>query len=46
MGFMDYVQDAKKVVERILSLTREKAFFSFPDSSGLTFPPKTGPVES
>ncbi len=35
MGFMDYVQDAKKVVERILSLTREKAFFSFPDSSGL-----------
>ena len=34
-GFMDYVRDARPVVERVLSLTRFKAFFSFPVAGGL-----------
>jgi SAM-dependent methyltransferase len=34
MGFMDYVRDARPVVERVLSLTRSKAFFSFPAEGG------------
>lgn len=35
MGFMDYMADAEKVVEKILSLTRSKAFFSFPVAGGV-----------
>ena len=35
MGFMDYVRDARPVVERVLSLTRSRAFFSFPVAGGL-----------
>ena len=35
MGFMDYVRDARKVAERVLSLTRSQAFFSFPADGGL-----------
>jgi 2-polyprenyl-3-methyl-5-hydroxy-6-metoxy-1,4-benzoquinol methylase len=35
MGFMDYVEDAGAAVRRILSLTRGKAFFSFPVAGGL-----------
>ena len=35
MGFMDYMPDPKKVVEKAISLTRAKAFFSFPASGGL-----------
>ncbi len=33
-GFMDYVPDAKAAVEKILSLTQSKAFFSFPKDDG------------
>jgi 2-polyprenyl-3-methyl-5-hydroxy-6-metoxy-1,4-benzoquinol methylase len=35
MGFMDYMPDPEKVVEKVLSLTRRKAFFSFPVSGGI-----------
>jgi 2-polyprenyl-3-methyl-5-hydroxy-6-metoxy-1,4-benzoquinol methylase len=34
MGFMDYVRDARPMVERVLSLTRSQAFFSFPAAGG------------
>ena len=34
MGFMDYVEDAKAAVRRILELTAGKAFFSFPKGGG------------
>lgn len=34
MGFMDYVQDAKAAVRRMLELTAGKAFFSFPKEGG------------
>ena len=35
MGFMDYMPDAEKVVAKVLSLTRHKAFFSFPVAGGI-----------
>jgi 2-polyprenyl-3-methyl-5-hydroxy-6-metoxy-1,4-benzoquinol methylase len=35
MGFMDYMPDAQKVMEKVLSLTRSKAFLSFPAAGGL-----------
>jgi 2-polyprenyl-3-methyl-5-hydroxy-6-metoxy-1,4-benzoquinol methylase len=35
MGFMDYMPDPKKTVEKVLSLTKSKAFFSFPAEGGL-----------
>lgn len=35
MGFMDYMKDAKAVVDKALSLARESCFFSFPASGGL-----------
>ena len=35
MGFMDYMKDARAVVDRVLSLTRGKAFFSFPADGGV-----------
>lgn len=35
MGFMDYMSDPKRVIEKAISLTRSKAFFSFPASGGL-----------
>ena len=35
MGFMDYMPDPEKVVGKVLSLTRNKAFFSFPVAGGL-----------
>jgi SAM-dependent methyltransferase len=35
MGFMDYMPDAEKVVDKVLSLTRHKAFFSFPAAGGI-----------
>jgi 2-polyprenyl-3-methyl-5-hydroxy-6-metoxy-1,4-benzoquinol methylase len=35
MGFMDYMPDAEKVVAKVLSLTRNKAFFSFPVAGGV-----------
>lgn len=35
MGFMDYMADAKKTVEKVLSVTKGKAFFSFPADGGV-----------
>jgi SAM-dependent methyltransferase len=35
MGFMDYASEPWRVVERVLSLTRAKAFFSFPADGGI-----------
>jgi SAM-dependent methyltransferase len=35
MGFMDYMPDPQKVVAKVLSLTRHKAFFSFPVAGGI-----------
>jgi len=35
MGFMDYMPEPVKVIEKALSLTRSKAFFSFPADGGL-----------
>ena len=34
MGFMDYMQDPEAVVEKTLSLTTRRAFFSFPMEGG------------
>jgi SAM-dependent methyltransferase len=35
MGFMDYVQDARTAVDRVLAVTRRRAFFSFPADGGV-----------
>jgi SAM-dependent methyltransferase len=35
MGFMDYTPDPKAVIKRALSLTTDKAFFSFPAAEGI-----------
>jgi 2-polyprenyl-3-methyl-5-hydroxy-6-metoxy-1,4-benzoquinol methylase len=35
MGFMDYMPDPAKVVAKVLSLIKDKAFFSFPVAGGL-----------
>ncbi len=35
MGFMDYIEDPGRCIEKVLSITKRKAFFSFPASSGL-----------
>jgi 2-polyprenyl-3-methyl-5-hydroxy-6-metoxy-1,4-benzoquinol methylase len=35
MGFMDYMGDPRKVIRKVLSLTRSKAFFSFPAAGGI-----------
>jgi 2-polyprenyl-3-methyl-5-hydroxy-6-metoxy-1,4-benzoquinol methylase len=35
MGFMDYAAEPKDVVDRVFSLTRSRAFFSFPAAGGL-----------
>jgi SAM-dependent methyltransferase len=35
MGFMDYMKDPRAVIERAVSVTRRKAFFSFPADGGL-----------
>lgn len=34
MGFMDYIADPRDVVEKVRSMTRCKAFFSFPAAGG------------
>jgi 2-polyprenyl-3-methyl-5-hydroxy-6-metoxy-1,4-benzoquinol methylase len=34
MGFMDYVESPRPVIEKALSLTNDKAFFSFPAAKG------------
>jgi len=35
MGFMDYIRDARALVEKALGVTRSRAFFSFPLDGGL-----------
>ena len=35
MGFMDYIKEPKRIVERVLSITKSKAFFSFPADGGI-----------
>jgi 2-polyprenyl-3-methyl-5-hydroxy-6-metoxy-1,4-benzoquinol methylase len=35
MGFMDYVREPEALIRRVLSLTRRKAFFSFPAAGGI-----------
>ncbi len=35
MGFMDYMSEPRKVIEKALSLCRSKVFFSFPADGGL-----------
>jgi SAM-dependent methyltransferase len=35
MGFMDYVADPERVVSKALSVTRSRAFFSFPKDGGV-----------
>jgi 2-polyprenyl-3-methyl-5-hydroxy-6-metoxy-1,4-benzoquinol methylase len=34
MGFMDYVRDPRPVIDRVLSIIRRRAFFSFPKAGG------------
>ena len=34
-GFMDYMPNPEQVIEKVLSLTTQKAFFSFPVAGGL-----------
>jgi ubiquinone/menaquinone biosynthesis C-methylase UbiE len=34
MGFMDYVDDPEALIEKVLSITSKKAFFSFPLDGG------------
>jgi 2-polyprenyl-3-methyl-5-hydroxy-6-metoxy-1,4-benzoquinol methylase len=35
MGFMDYIEHPEKVISRVLEITRERAFFSFPMDGGV-----------
>ena len=35
MGFMDYMEDPQKIVDKVMSLTSRRAVFSFPVSTGL-----------
>ncbi len=35
MGFMDYMPDPRKTIEKVLALTKLKAFFSFPADGGI-----------
>src|SRR5271169_3612495 len=35
MGFMDYMSDPMAVIRKVLSLTRRRAFFSFPAAGGI-----------
>ena len=34
MGFMDYVSDPRRVIDRVLAIVRRRAFFSFPKDGG------------
>ena len=34
MGFMDYMSEPRKIIEKVLSLTASKAFLSFPAAGG------------
>jgi 2-polyprenyl-3-methyl-5-hydroxy-6-metoxy-1,4-benzoquinol methylase len=35
MGFMDYMADPRQTIEKVLSVTKSKAFFSFPAEGGI-----------
>ncbi len=35
MGFMDYSKNPRAVIEKVLNITKSKAFFSFPASGGI-----------
>ncbi len=35
MGFMDYIEDPTRVMDKILATTKSKAFFSFPVEGGI-----------
>jgi len=35
MGFMDYIAEPRAVIDRVLEVTRSRAFFSFPVAGGL-----------
>jgi 2-polyprenyl-3-methyl-5-hydroxy-6-metoxy-1,4-benzoquinol methylase len=35
MGFMDYMAEPRKIVDKVLSLTASRAFFSFPAAGGV-----------
>ncbi len=35
MGFMDYIENPRKIIEKVLSITKVKAFFSFPKKGGV-----------
>jgi ubiquinone/menaquinone biosynthesis C-methylase UbiE len=35
MGFMDYIKEPRPVIEKVLSITKLKAFFSFPAVGGI-----------
>jgi SAM-dependent methyltransferase len=35
MGFMDYIRDPRVVIDRVLEITRGRAFFSFPKAGGV-----------
>ncbi len=35
MGFMDYSKEPRKLIEKVLAITKSKAFFSFPVDSGI-----------
>jgi 2-polyprenyl-3-methyl-5-hydroxy-6-metoxy-1,4-benzoquinol methylase len=35
MGFMDYMADPRKTIEKVLAATKGKAFFSFPADGGI-----------
>jgi hypothetical protein len=35
MGFMDYVEEPARVINKVLALTQNKAFFSFPADGGI-----------
>lgn len=35
MGFMDYVRDPAALIQRVVGMTRRKAFFSFPAAGGI-----------
>ena len=35
MGFMDYIDQPARVIQKVLGLTQDKAFFSFPVASGI-----------
>jgi 2-polyprenyl-3-methyl-5-hydroxy-6-metoxy-1,4-benzoquinol methylase len=35
MGFMDYVKEPGEIIDKVLSVTKSKAFFSFPVADGI-----------